>query len=435
MGTLPKPISSQEKREALDRLLQSQTFARSDQLKKFLRYVCDMEMAGRAEEISEYSIAVEALGRRSDYSPGGDSTVRGRAHDLRLKLQQFYHLECSNERIRITLQKGSYIPLFVAADAERGPAEIPEPVGAPAATRSARRRLPVVPVVALLLATAILVAVLFMLVRGRYSDPVVKEFWGPLLHKDGGLLLCLGNPTSFVFKRFREPPRGGAYRPAPPEIAQWMSGVTSLEGGSIPYLFRVESPTFGDSAAAVVAARTLSAAGVPFQLLAEASVRPAVLRARNVLLIGAPSYSTYSARALRSTPFTIRFDTATSEEVISDAPRESNPKRVFTAKRDETGALAVAYGLITVFPSGTAVADGPRTAIFSGITGAGAQAAMEFFSSNAGLGLLLARFQRDGIKRVPPSYQVVVRCTVDHGLLMNWDFAAYQVIERPPMLD
>ena len=60
---------------------------------------------------------------------------------------------------------------------------------------------------------------------------------------------------------------------------------------------------------------------------------------------------------------------------------------------------------------------------------------MEFFPSRAGLGLLLARFQKDGLKRVPASYQVVVRCTIDHIMLLNWDFAAYQVIQRPPMLD
>ena len=78
---------------------------------------------------------------------------------------------------------------------------------------------------------------------------------------------------------------------------------------------------------------------------------------------------------------------------------------------------------------------GPRTVIFSGITGAGSQAAMEFFSSSAGLGLLRDRLRKDGYQRVPSSYQVVVRCTIDRSLLMNWDFAAYQVIERPPMFE
>ena len=415
--------------------MQSQTFARADQLKKFLRYICEMEMAGRGEEITEYSIAVDALGRREDYSPAGDSTVRGRAHDLRLKLQQFYHLECLEQGIRITLHKGSYIPRFLPSDLEDKPAEIPDPETVREAAPLPRRRSRAGLVVAVLLATGIIVAVLVRVAHPGESDPMVKRFWGPLLSPNGGVLLCLGNPSAFVFKRFRVAPRSGAFRPAPPEIAEWMSDVTSLEGGTLPFIFRAESPMFGDSAAAVVAARTLSAAGVPFQFLAEASVRPAVLRGRNVLLIGAPSYSTYAARALRSAPFTIRFDSATSEEVISDAPPESKPKRVFTAKRDEAGALAVAYGLVTVFPSEPAMPDGPRTALFSGITGAGAQAAMEFFSSNAGLGLLWARLQRDGIKRVPSSYQVVVRCTVDHGLLINWDFAAYQVIDHPPMLD
>ena len=417
MGTLPRPVGSQEKRDALDRVLQSQTFARADQLKKFLRYVCEMEMAGRAEEISEYSIAVDALGRNSDYSAADDSTVRGRARDLRLKLQQFYHLECPDESIRITLQKGAYTPLFLAVDAEARPPEISEPGAVHTPVRSTRLSLRFSLTVLSLLVAGIAVAAFLILSSTRQSDPV-QEIWGPLLRRDAGVLLCVANPPSFVFKRFREPPRGEEYQPAPPAITEWLSGTPSLDGGSLPYIFRVGSPMFGDLAAAVTGAQTLSAAGVPFQLLAESSIRPDALRARNVLLIGAPSYSTYAARVLRTTPFTIRLDAASSAEVISDGPPESKPRRVFAAKRDETGALDVAYGLVTVFPSQAAVTDGPRTAIFSGITGAGAQAAMEFFPSRAGLGLLLARFQKDGLKRVPASYQVVVRCTIDHIMLL-----------------
>ena len=38
-------------------VVHSRTFSRSDQLQAFLRYICDLELAGRGNEISEYSIA------------------------------------------------------------------------------------------------------------------------------------------------------------------------------------------------------------------------------------------------------------------------------------------------------------------------------------------------------------------------------------------
>src|SRR5215472_3393866 len=61
-------IAAEEKRQALEEMLESETFARADQLKFFLRYVCEMELAGRSSEISEYSVGVEALGRPKSFS-------------------------------------------------------------------------------------------------------------------------------------------------------------------------------------------------------------------------------------------------------------------------------------------------------------------------------------------------------------------------------
>ncbi len=81
-------LSPDQKRRALEQALQGTTFSRADQLKRFLRYVCEMEIAGRAPEIKEYSIATEALGHSADYSPSDGSSVRSRAHSLRQKLQE-----------------------------------------------------------------------------------------------------------------------------------------------------------------------------------------------------------------------------------------------------------------------------------------------------------------------------------------------------------
>src|SRR5258708_35623462 len=103
------PSATQEhKRAALDAVLHSHTFARADQLKSFLRYVCEMEFAGRGHELTEYLIGVEALGRPSNYSPGDDSAVRNRAFALRKKLQEFYEHDNQDPHIRIHLLKVFY---------------------------------------------------------------------------------------------------------------------------------------------------------------------------------------------------------------------------------------------------------------------------------------------------------------------------------------
>src|SRR5438132_6373166 len=106
-------VSDLDKQRALELVLQSRTFVRSEQLRAFLRYVCSMEIEGRGEQITEYRIAVEALGRPQDYTTTEDSAVRNRAHALRAKLEELYAKELPDAPIRIDFFKGSYRPHFV----------------------------------------------------------------------------------------------------------------------------------------------------------------------------------------------------------------------------------------------------------------------------------------------------------------------------------
>src|SRR3989441_7105856 len=104
-------VSDRDKQRALELVLQSRTFVRSEQLRAFLRYVCSMEIEGRGEQITEYRIAVEALGRPQDYTTTEDSAVRNRAHALRAKLEELYAKELPDAPIRIDCFKGTRLPL------------------------------------------------------------------------------------------------------------------------------------------------------------------------------------------------------------------------------------------------------------------------------------------------------------------------------------
>jgi hypothetical protein len=102
-----------DKREALEQVLQSETFVRASQVRNFLRYICEMELAGRAAALHEYLIAVEAMGLPSTYSTDDDSSVRRRAYALRQKLDRVYAHELAEAKVRIEVPKGSYVPKFV----------------------------------------------------------------------------------------------------------------------------------------------------------------------------------------------------------------------------------------------------------------------------------------------------------------------------------
>jgi hypothetical protein len=159
------------------------------------------------------------------------------------------------------------------------------------------------------------------------------------------------------------------------------------------------------------------------------------LAKRNILVIGGPNYSPYAARVLRGTPFTIEENGEIGEEVIRERSAKSGSPLTLVPNRGQSGKLAVAYGLITVFPNQTESDDGPRAIVVSGITGAGAPAAMELFTSQAGLTALRYRFRQDGLTHIPMSYQVVVKGSRDDAMPLNWQMVTYRVMDHPPSLE
>jgi hypothetical protein len=94
------------------RVAASKSFAKSALLTKFLLYVCERELTGRADEISEQQIGVQVFGRRSDYNPGEDNIVRNYARQLRQRLDLYFEEDGQQENLRIVIPRGGYIPVF-----------------------------------------------------------------------------------------------------------------------------------------------------------------------------------------------------------------------------------------------------------------------------------------------------------------------------------
>lgn len=107
-----RSATPQEIRTHLERILASRQFESAPRLSAFLRFVVETTIEGKAREIKESLIAVEVYGRPADYNPQIDSTVRVEAGRLRTRLQTWYGSEGANEKIRIELPKGRYIPVF-----------------------------------------------------------------------------------------------------------------------------------------------------------------------------------------------------------------------------------------------------------------------------------------------------------------------------------
>jgi len=124
-------VSPESVRAALARLLASEEFQSSPRLCDFLRFVVEATLAGRAEEIKGYTIALEALGRPPSFDPQSDPIVRVEATRLRRALERYYSGAGAQESLEIQIPKGSYVPLFRAIP--RAPAPDPDADLPPAA--------------------------------------------------------------------------------------------------------------------------------------------------------------------------------------------------------------------------------------------------------------------------------------------------------------
>ena len=113
----PVPASSsnfEEEKKELEWLLHSPEISRSSSFVRFLSFVCNKYFEGAARDIREYSIAVEALGRKeSSFDSHVDPIVRVTARALRKRLCEIYQRDGQGRSLHVVLPLGHYVPQFV----------------------------------------------------------------------------------------------------------------------------------------------------------------------------------------------------------------------------------------------------------------------------------------------------------------------------------
>jgi hypothetical protein len=441
-------VSSEQKRAALETVLHSHTFARADQLKSFLKYVCEMEMAGRGQELTEYLIGIEALGRPANYSPGDDSAVRNRAFALRKKLQEFYEHEQPDAALRIELLKGSYCPHFMESQSQQkvnGNGALAASVATqlvpltttreellPAETTapSQSKRSWLLAFSAGVVVTALLAGVLYWwLGSKRISNtglhnlaPILAEAWGPLLAPNADVLLCVANPPSFSVHPSLTPSAGA--RPMPQQLYD-LYGTRYSAGAdaNLSLTVTTNATYWGDALGAMTALKVMQAAGVSPQLFPEKVITIPTLRRRNLILFGAPEYSPTVAHFLEKCPLRVNY-----LDAIVSVEAGSAPVARYAMERAQQNRRALVFGLITVLPSESSLNQQKRTLIFSGVNSAGTQAAAEFFTLPEHLLELKKELKKAGHDTFPPAYQVVVRAETDDSILLSFKYETFRII-------
>lgn len=116
-------VTTEGSREALASLLEETRFHATDRQKDILRYLAERRLSGCDDSVKAYAIAIDVLGRPSNFDPSTDPIVRIEMSRLRTAVSNFYEAFGSEGQISVDLPKGRYVAEFtrtlVPLDAEQ----------------------------------------------------------------------------------------------------------------------------------------------------------------------------------------------------------------------------------------------------------------------------------------------------------------------------
>jgi hypothetical protein len=205
-------------REQVDRILASDTFHASDVLRRLLRFLAAKTFSGTADDLKEYSIGLDALGKPPTYDPRQDAAVRLQASRLRQKLEDYYRKEGANDSVVIELPKGRFKIAWRVKDTESfPPATLSSPLHIastdvrPAAPSPDLRKWRLLAIASMLLSLVLALANASATLRGLQtaerprptiaSDRALEALWSPFLTSGRHLIIAFVNPLFVRLQR------------------------------------------------------------------------------------------------------------------------------------------------------------------------------------------------------------------------------------------
>ena len=418
----PQP---EEVRSALELVLASSGFRKSERLARFLRFVCETTLNGEGGKLNEYLIAFEVFGRGDDYAPSEDSIVRRQAHSLRQKLQEYYGGEGTEASIRIELPTGRYIPHFVWVPSSL---EIPETRVAEPEERLQPKPGPRWGLNGKIAAAAMGV-VLFVAgwavgqrgkavrdgVAGPQVSPAMATLWAPWIANGGDALICFSSPLTTVVKQFSEalpvdvqPVRIGVH----PDQERRLREAFNLTPGGFLYLSpSVSQSKVGEAVGSIALVRFLTLAGIPTTAAQSRLMSWEDFRAHNLILLGHDEANRWVDPLLSKLP--LRLGTNPTDKVrriINSAPQGHDPPEYYIKYPLQKGHTTDDYALVSMI----AGIDGKHELLLvNGVNTEGTQMALQYMTDPAAMESLLALMKRKAPGHQGPwHFQLVLRAEV-----------------------
>ena len=233
----PKP-AAEAPDEFVNQIVESDVFRSAPMMRTLLVYL----WSHRGEPISEYAVAVDALGRPANFDPKADSTVRVQISRLRAKLKEFYEDQGEAFPLKLSIPLGQHDLEWVYEPA-------PAPPEHPAQPFPRKYLIASVGAVGALTAVCVILAIrLHALEASLPASQPLPRFWSALLAGSRPVEVVIPSPVYCFwpehgvnvrdlsvseFSSWQSSPtlRELASKWGPPKLAQNYVGAPEMNGG------------------------------------------------------------------------------------------------------------------------------------------------------------------------------------------------------------
>ncbi len=463
-------LSVEQSQQQLQRVLQSNTLRNSPTLQQLLQFLGTRGLDGNPEGLKEYTIGVEAFGRKPDFDPKTDTIVRVQTHRLRQKLKEYYEQEGIRDHILIEIPKGHYYPAFRlrAGATESAEAGGESSGGAPASTEvvpaaegalilQPESRLeavsgpvgdsrwgwlwsgPVVATAVVLLAiavgylagnlqarTAVSGVAATAVPFHRYPADPVKSFWAALIGNDPSPIIAYPNAVFLLddsndLFRFRQGASDNRGARVDPHLAKEFASNPALVASAGQLYYEDGYTGTGELEGVAMLAGLFAQMGLTPTIKTSRNITPEDLQQHTVILLGSPFQNIAVAQLMAAGDF--RFDNPDSRReewrasIVNSRPLPGESAAYHTERDPETEVLKLDYSLISIQPG---VVAGHNIAVLGGLDTKGTEGVTRFITSRAGVESLTAALAAKGLKVSRggggmPWFQALVQVHLEKG--------------------
>lgn len=405
----------------VDRILRSDEFRSSQVLRRLLKFLAEKSVSGEADQLKEYAVAIDGLGKPHSYDPRQNSAVRIQVGRLRQKLAEYYRTEGKDDEFVVDLPRGRFkLSCEPRCLSEPGPAT---PAPAPAESRTdlapgidlqpkwAAHSRAVVTWVCLSVAVAISAYCLGRwspvarpaLPTAAWSTPL-QELWGPYVDSRQPLILAIEDP---LFVELKSEP-GVYFRDR--SLNRWKDVVDSPAVAALQGSLKTANlqpsryyTAYGEVDVAFLLGRLLGLRERNFSIMKSSQLSWQQLADNNVLFVGVQNL--FFDEQLHGMPLDVQF-VPVETGIRNVHPKAGEPAEFTDQYSTAPAEEGTAYALVTHLPGPLRSND---VESFTSSRSAGYVAAVQWFTDPKLASLLVARLKAASGGQMPRYYQVLLK--------------------------